>query len=369
MATIPESYNQSRSRFRLRAGTLANRWPQIRLTTLPLPSDPELTTDVITADPLVEKDRLIVITTGQHGIEGYLGSAVLELFFMDYADRLDARTTGLLLIHAINPWGMHNWKRNNSANVDLNRNFIDGDFTALKDTNPDYPALSDYFSPRKPLHHLSGARLGFVFSTIKNYAVFGARRLREAALMGQYRFPQGIYFGGTEIQPETAALMDVYRRGFAGYKEIVHLDMHTGYGPRDQMTMVVSPLEKRTAAELSARFGAPRVAAANPDEFYTMQGDMIDWEYRLVQRELPDTDFFAATCEFGTYGDSILQAARSLRITILKNQVNQHGASPDAAAWVEREYRELYIPSEPAWLEKALADARAVFEAVMPAQN
>ena len=110
--------------------------------------------------------------------------------------------------------------------------------------------------------------------------------------------------------------MNVYRQGFAGYKEIVHLDMHTGYGPRDQMTMVTSPHEKRSAAEITARFGAPRVAAANPDEFYTMQGDMIDWEYQLVIKEFPGIEFFAATCEFGTYGDSTLQAARSLRTTI-----------------------------------------------------
>ena len=90
-----------------------------------------------------------------------------------------------------------------------------------------------------------------------------------------------------KLQPETAALMDVYRQGFAGYKEIVHLDMHTGYGPRDQMTLVTSPHEKRSAAEITARFGAPRVAAANPDEFYTMQGDMIDWEYQLGQEGIP----------------------------------------------------------------------------------
>jgi hypothetical protein len=365
MTTVPESYEQSRSRFRSRSGVLVDRWPEVRLTSLPLPSAPELTTDVITAEPISAKDRLIVITTGEHGIEGYLGSAVMELFFEEYVNKLDPQTTGLLLIHAINPWGMHNWERQNSGNVDLNRNFIDGDFARLKETNPDYPALSAYFSPRKPLNNLMGARLGFVFSTIKNFITIGPRRIREAALMGQYRFPGGIYFGGTELQPETAALMDVYRQGFTGYKEIVHLDMHTGYGPRDQMTLVTSPYEKRPAASLSALFGAPRVAAANPDEFYTMQGDMIDWEYQLVKKEFPGVKFFAATCEFGTYGDSTLQAARSLRITILKNQLNQQGGSEQAKKWVAREFRELYLPSDPVWLDKALADARKVYDAVV----
>jgi len=365
MATVPESYTQSRSRFQARLDTVTARWPEAILRSIPLAYDPNLTTDVISADPLVSKDRLIVITTGEHGIEGFLGSAVMELFFEEYLTRLDPQTTGLLLIHAINPWGMHNWERQNARNVDLNRNFIDGDFEPLKKTNPDYPALSPYFAPEKPLNDVSAACRDFFFATIKNFAAFGPKRIREAALMGQYYAPKGIYHGGMELQPETKTMMDVYRAGFAGYKEIVHLDMHTGYGPRDQMTLVTSPYEKRPASVLSELIGAPRVAAANPDEFYTMQGDMIDWEYKLVEREFPGIKFFAATCEFGTYGDSILQAAHSLRTTIVKNQLNQHGGTSQAKEWVEKEFRELYLPSDPAWLVKALADARMSFDAVM----
>jgi hypothetical protein len=365
MVSIPDSYEQSRTRFRARLDTLISRWPQAYLTVLPLAADPTLTTDILTATAQTVKERLIVITSGEHGIEGYLGSALMELFFEEYLSDLDPHTNGLLLVHAINPWGMRYRERHNPANVDLNRNFIDDDFDALKSTNPDYPALAGYFAPQKPLNNLALAKWSFIYATIKNYLEFGSKRIREAALMGQYHSPGGIYFGGSERQPETATTMDVYRRGFAGYQEIIHLDMHTGYGPRDRMTMVTSPFEKMTGAEITRRFDPPRVAAANPDEFYTMQGDMIDWEYRLVKREYPLAKFFAATCEFGTFGDSILQATRSLRITILKNQLNQHGASPQAADWVEREYRELYLPSESAWLEKALADARRVFTAVI----
>jgi hypothetical protein len=365
MSTIPESYTRSRSRFQARFDTVAARWPGALLKSIPVTYDPNLTTDVIIAEPLVSKDRLIVITTGEHGIEGFLGSAVMELFFEEYIARIDPQTTGLLLIHAINPWGMHNWERQNARNVDLNRNFIDGDFEALKKTNPDYPALEPYFAPQKSLDDVSAASRDFFFATIKNFASFGPKRIREAALMGQYIAPKGIYHGGMELQPETKTMMDVYRQGFAGYKDIVHLDMHTGYGPRNQMTLVTSPFEKRPASVLTEMIGATRVAAANPEEFYTMQGDMIDWEYKLVEREFPGIEFFAATCEFGTYGDSTIQAAHSLRTTIVKNQLNQQAGSQPAREWVEKEFRELYLPSDPAWLVKALADARMSFDAVM----
>jgi hypothetical protein len=375
MPTIPDSYEQSRERFRTRLDLLRPLWPASRLTSIPQPYEPDLTTDVISAaaglfgSGTAEQLRLLVLSTGLHGIEGYLGSAALELFFEEYLSRLDPLTTGLLLIHAINPWGMKYWKRTNPANVDLNRNFFERDFAMLKDFNTDYPALSPFLNPQRPLDNLAAEKFRFAGQTLQKLITFGPRRVREAALMGQYHQPNGIYFGGTERQPETKAMMDLYRSAFTGYKQIIHLDLHIGYGPRDQMTLVTSPHEKMTAAETSAKYGTPRVAAANPDEFYTMQGDMTDWEYKLVEQEFPGTKFFGAACEFGTFGESILAGARSLRITIFKNQLNQHGASPAAARWVENEYRELYLPSEAAWFEKAVVDARQTFEGVFGAEG
>ncbi len=365
MSTIPDSYEQSRARFRARLASLTTRWLASRLTRISHPQESDLTIDILAADPLVRRDKLIVLSTGLHGIEGYLGSALLELFFDEYLAQLDPKNTGLLLIHAINPWGMKHWKRTNPANVDLNRNFINGDFAALQSFNSDYFALSSFFNPRCPPAGLALANIRFASQTIHKLITLGARRVREAALMGQYQQPDGIYFGGKEIQPETSAMMNLYRQAFPGYAEIVHLDMHSGYGPRDQMTLVTSPHEKMSAKQISARFGIPRVAMANPEEFYTMQGDMTDWEYQLIAKEFPDVKFFGAACEFGTFGESIVQGARSLRITILKNQVNLYGASPQTGDWVEREYRELYLPSEPDWLEKALIDARRAFSALV----
>lgn len=365
MTTLPASYEASRDRFRARLETLRPLWPSARLQSISHPWEDDLTTDLLAADPLSWRGRLIVLSTGLHGIEGYVGSAMLELFFQEYLPRLNPQTDGLLLIHAINPWGMRHFQRNNPQNVDLNRNFIAGEFAALRGWNRDYPALSSYLNPSRPLGNLLHENLRFTAQTIHKLLTFGARRIREAALMGQYHQPEGIYFGGTALQPETQAMMQLYRAAFAGYEEILHLDMHTGYGPRYQMTLVISPHEQTPVAELRARLGLPRIAAANPDEFYTMQGDMTDWEYQMVAKEFPGAKFFGAACEFGTFGEGILAGARSLRVTVFKNQVNQRGASPAACRWVEAEYRELYLPAEPAWLQKALADARQTFEAFL----
>jgi hypothetical protein len=364
MTTIPASYESSRERFRARLETIRARWSAAQLTSHALEDD--LTMDWIYAEPLKTKEKLVVISTAQHGIEGYMGSAALELFIEEFLPRLDPQTTGALLIHAINPWGMKHRKRNNKNNVDLNRNFVDDDFAALENINANYPALNWLLNPPKAVTNLALDRINFIGQTLRTLADYGVKRVREAALMGQYRFPQGIYFGGTELQPETKVLMDLYRKTYQGYRTIIHLDLHTGYGPRTQMTVVTSPQEKMTADETTRRYNAARVAAANPDDFYTMHGDMIDWEYRLVGDE---AHYFGAACEFGTFGEGILQGARSLQITILKNRANQFGASASAQSWIDREYGELYLPSEPAWFEKAKADARAIFNGVLQAEG
>ena len=79
--------------------------------------------------------------------------------------------------------------------------------------------------------------------------------------------------------------------------------------------------------------------------------------------------YFDATCEFGTFGEGILSGARSLQITILKNRVNQFGVSLRAGTWIEHEYGDLYLPSEPAWFAKAQAGGRRIFEGVLGAEE
>ncbi len=163
--------------------------------------------------------------------------------------------------------------------------------------------------------------------------------------------------------------MQLYLDSFMGYKRIIHLDMHSGYGPRDQMTVVTSPLDNRSALEIKQQYQLARVAGANPEEFYSMHGDMNDWEYELVRTKMPGSSIFAANFEFGTYGEAFLSEARSLRITILKNQKNIYGGSAATGDWIDREYRELYLPADPAWFEKARQDASQAFKGIFQSEG
>jgi hypothetical protein len=199
---------------------------------------------------------------------------------------------------------------------------------------------------------------------------YGAGGLRTAALLGQYGQPRGIYYGGETLQAETRALMGLYRAWYAGYAQILHLDMHTGYGPRYQMSVVNSYLEPASSSQHQQRFAYPRVVKSNPDEFYAMQGDMIDYVYTLVKQELPDKRLYATCFEFGTLGDSTLAGLRALRASVLDNQAHWYGtASPALQRWVQAELLELFSPREPAWQDKAVQDFRQAAAGILKAEG
>ena len=81
----------------------------------------------------------VIHCSGTHGIEGYLGSAIqlrfLHELFLQQEKRLRTNNVHapptkntpvkkVLLIHAINPYGMRHHRRTNENNVDLNRNVL-----------------------------------------------------------------------------------------------------------------------------------------------------------------------------------------------------------------------------------------------------
>ena len=370
MPSIPASYEESRERFCAYLPSLKKLYPapQSESRQIPHPDDDDLTIDILHADATERKERLFVLSTGLHGIEGYVGAVMMQLFIEEYLPQFDPATTGVLLIHAINPWGMKNRRRVNPNNVDLNRNFTT-DTSKLAAINPDYKKLSPLLNPQKPLKNHVAAQISFLSDTVKTLLKHSVSSIREASLMGQYHTPHGIYYGGAETQAETKAVIDILHTHLDGYPQIVHLDMHTAYGPRYGMTLINSTLEPMNARETATKFNYERVAATNPEEFYTIHGDMMDFAYKLVESDFPETKVYASAFEFGTYGESLRDSIRSLRSMILENQVFLHGGSEAAKAWVRKEFGELFMPSETAWLKKAIEDGRKAFAGILGAEN
>jgi len=363
---FPESYEASRARFFRDVERVRAKWTSTRLETHPLKNFPELSIDWLWAEPR-KKENLVMVSTAEHGIEGYVGSRMLKLFMDEFAPRINPENTGLLLLHAINPWGMKYHYRVNANHVDLNRNFVfEGNYDP--GINPDFDLLSNFLNPQRPVRTLRAEAILFLAKVVRNMIYPGRARVQSASLLGQHRNSQGIYFGGRQVQEETAVLMRLYRTALAEYQNFIQMDMHTGYGPRYQMTVIVPPLDPTPSAEATQKFNYPLVQKIDASEFYAISGDMGEYVYRLRDAEFPGKVVFACGFEFGTFGDALPALIRSLRITILENQLRHHGAlNPQAEEQVRTEYQELFLPAEAEWREKALADCSQAFHGILSA--
>jgi predicted deacylase len=366
MDYYPDSYKASRERFQQSLSLLQSKWPDAHLERHPSADQPDLSIDWLWADAR-QKKNLVIVTTGLHGIEGYVGSAVQKLFLDEFMPRLDPENTGLLLVHAINPWGMQQRRRYNENNVDLNRNFI-WDEHFKPELNPDYDLLVPLLNSPRPLGSLFLSDVAFIMRLLVSLVRLGVTRIRLGMLSGQYRQPRGVQFGGQATQQSTRVMRNLFAQAFEAYEQVIHIDLHSGYGPRYQMSMVNATREPAPASELMQRFGYPLIVAANPSDFYTVIGDITEYIYQLRDEKYPSRQLFGTCFEFGTFGDSLLMQIRSMRATILENRVYQYGAKSRAAERkVKKEYGELFFPSESRWREKVMDDARQAFAGILRA--
>ncbi|MCE1254971.1 MAG: M14 family metallopeptidase [Anaerolineae bacterium] len=361
---FPESYFNSRQRFRASLQSVGERWPLATLSNHMVQSDEDLTIDWIEA-PAVSPDTLLLVTSGEHGVEAYAGCAVLQMIIEEFLPLLDSQRISLALVHTINPWGMAHHRRTNKGNVDINRNFVLDPMQLDPVFNPDYKRLNGLLNPRGKLRAYALQKKLFLPQALLTALATGTERLKRATLLGQYAFPQGIYYGGRSLQPETQVIMDLYRRWFGAHQKVVHIDLHTGYGPRYQMSIVNSAYEKAKSEELSLLFNYPLVVKSDPSEFYSISGDMIDYIYQMVPKTFPTCQFYSTTFEFGTLGDSLFNSLQSLRTMIHENQAKWFGAEDMAA--VQADFDELYCPQEPQWREKVLADSRQALNGILSA--
>jgi len=365
---FPSSYEGSRQRFCDDLPLVQMHWPQARLSSHPLAGETGLSIDWIESPALRSNEKVVIFTTGEHGIEGYVGSSMLQGFIEEYLVQLNPENTGIFLLHAINPWGMKHRRRTNRNNVDLNRNFGWNPETYNPSVNPPYDRILRLLNPEHPLRSTTG--LAGSSGLLARYLSMRKAGFQKATLLGQYRHPKGIYYGGIALQEETRLLQEHYRRLFSQYGQILHLDMHTGYGPRFQMSLVNSFKEPRDSKNLETTFNYPLVVKTNPEEFYAIQGDMIDYVYTLAEQEFPDRRLYATSFEFGTYGDSLKASLRGLRSMVWENQVFWNGAySVRIVERVSHDFMELFFPQADDWQQKALLDARQAFDGILTAEG
>ena len=311
--------------------------------------------------------NLIVLTTGVHGMEGYIGATMLDVFFNEVYPTLDSAGTGVLVVANVNPYGMKYYRRYNENNVDLNRNFIlDWDTFDLS-SNKEYPKVDTFLGPTGKIGNGLWHEVGFYLSLGKTAITDGADTISDALLTGQYEYPQGVYYGGNGDEASTVYLKDVFSRCLdSSYENIIHIDLHSGYGPRYNMVIFNSVYETMNEAESQKAFGYDHIIAYDSESFYATTGDTTDFFYRLAEQKQSQADLYSTCFEFGTIGDEFFDTILSLKYTIDENRNHWYPTDNATSAEIVRQnYLELYYPTETAWREKTVEDFKTAAMGVL----
>jgi len=348
LSAFSADYSSAREQFRSAASRLG--WQlEVHPIGVAGPGGEELTIDVGCSsggDPA----RVLVVSSGVHGVEGFFGSAVQAALLEQWASATSPPTKCVFL-HGLNPFGFAWLRRFDENNVDPNRNFLlPGEQFAGAPAG--YGRLDGFLNPRQPPSRWEP----FTLKALWLIARHGMPALRQAIASGQYSYPRGLFFGGAGPSRMQQLLAQNLPRWLMGSKYVAHLDFHTGLGPSGTCKLLIDyPLNERQRGWLTGWFGADAFEACDSSGIsYDAKGGFGRW---CVSRGLAP-DYLFACAEFGTYGP--VQVLAGLRA---ENQAHHWGTTSAASTVRAKErLKELFCPAADAWrsqvLERSLELAR-----------
>jgi len=260
---------------------------------------------------LGERDarRVLLHTSGLHGVEAFAGAAVQLAALEDMPE--PPAGCALVLAHVLNPYGMAWLRRANENNVDLNRNFMRRD--EHWDGAPAlYARLDPLLNPPSPPGPDS-FRLRLALPVLRH----GLRALSQAIAEGQYEFPQGLFYGGKTLERGPRLYLDWLRRNLAQANRLLALDLHTGLGRRGEETLILEPGSNTTPATgLMRALGRRLVDPTTGQMAYRARGVMGG----VLQQALPGARIDFVLQEIGTAAAvTVLHALRE------ENRLHHHG--------------------------------------------
>jgi predicted deacylase len=355
-ARLPLTYDECRARFR-RACAAAG----LPLVCHPIdalgPEGQTLTVDEAFVGP-DDATRVVMVLSGVHGVEGFIGSALQ----CDLLERLEraalAPGVGVAVVHAVNPWGMAWWRRQNESNVDLNRNWRRSD--TEPEHNEAYDEVHAIACPASPTMPDVDALLATAAEVV---AARGLAWVRDAITSGQYRHPDGLHFGGDRTEQSNLIVERIAEQRIAGRRRALVVDLHTGHGPPGEMTLLSDqPPGSAQDRFLRRHFPGVRVEATsgNPDATTGPKTGQIANGIRALA---PDGACWSTSAEVGTASD-----LEQLAATYQSHWVHFHGDRDDAAhADAIWRYRNCFTPDDRDWERTAFSAGRLLLDQALTA--
>ena len=309
----------------------------------------------VARDGPADAEKLLIVSSACHGVEGYCGSGVFALH--DDAWREQARAAGVvvLYVHALNPYGFSHLRRTTHENVDLNRNFQD--FSNPLPVNAGYREIAPLLLPQEWPPNAENQ------AAVQHYlATKGEAAWQAAVSGGQYEFEGGMFYGGQAPTWSNLTLRSVLRAHGSAARRIAWIDLHTGLGESGLGERIYAGRDDSKAMARARAWWNPD-GATPITSFYdgtSTSALLTGLMWTAIYDECPQAEYTGIALEYGTL--PILQMLQALRA---EHWLHQHPEAPaEQAAQIKADMLAAFYTDTDAWRGQVISQARqALFQA------
>ncbi|HEV7576843.1 MAG TPA: M14 family metallopeptidase [Caldimonas sp.] len=303
-----------------------------------------LAMDVARDGPMNAKS-LLVVSSACHGVEGFCGSGVQVALLGDPAWHQSAHDAGVavLYVHGLNPYGFSWWRRTTHENVDLNRNFRD--FAAAAPANDGYDRLAATIVPETwPADAATEAALQ------RFVAEHGERALQQTVSGGQYRHPDGLFYGGNEPTWSHATLRQVLRQHGSRCDRLAWIDLHTGLGPNGHGERIFACRDDAAAYARAKAWWGDVTSIYDGSSTSAMLTGMM---WLAAYEECSQAEYTGVALEYGTRPQAeVMLALRA------DQWLENHPEADDATRRaIKRQVRDAFYTDSDDWKARIVAQA------------
>jgi hypothetical protein len=312
----------------------------------------------VALDGSPDAERLFVVSSACHGVEGYCGSGVQVHAAHDAEWRAKVRAGGVavLYIHALNPHGFSYARRTTQENVDLNRNFHD--FSQPLPVNEAYREVHDLLLPTQwPPAEENEAAIAAYIDT------HGVTRYQAAVSQGQHEYADGMFFGGTAPTWSNRTLREVLRTFGRQAKRIAWMDLHTGLGPSGVGERIFACDDDANALARARAWwdGGGATPVTSIYDGSSSSAHLTGLLWTAVYDECPQAEYTGMAMEYGTL--PILDIIAALRAD---HWLHKHPETPpEIHGAIKRQMMNAFYVDTDEWRTQIVAQAReAMFQTV-----
>lgn len=344
-ACFAQTYAEARQKF-LAAVQAAGLSVQSHPHPLPGHDGEALAMDVVWQGP-ADAAGLLLLTSACHGVEGFCGSGVQVALLQDAAWHASVQASGcaVLYIHALNPHGFSHWRRTTEDNVDLNRNWHD--FGQPLPENPGYDELADVVVPEEwPDTPAAQQRLAdFV-------ARHGERGLQTALSGGQYRHPDGIFYGGNAPTWSQRTLRTVLQAHGQRCRKLAWIDLHTGLGPNGHGEKIFAGKDDAVALARTRAWWGDEVTSIYDGSSSSALLKGLMWQ--VTDELCAQAEFTGIALEYGT--EPVPVVMQALRADAWARKYPEKAASQREA--IRRQVRDAFYTDTDRWKQQIVEQGR-----------